>query len=156
MIYFTVSFSSAQSLSCVRLPVTPWTAACQAPLSMRFSRQEHWSGLPFPLPVEYNGGGSLIAKLCPTLVTPWTAACQAPLSMGFSRQEYWSGLPFPLPRDHPNSGVKRDAGSVPGLERFPGGGNSNPLQYFCLENSMDRGAWQAAVHRVTKSWTQLK
>jgi len=39
------------------------------------------------------------------------------------------------------AGVKRDAGSVPGLERFPGGGNSNPLQYFCLENSMDRGAW---------------
>ena len=51
------------------------------------------------------------------------------------------------------AGDKRDAGSVPGLERFPGGGNSNPLQYFCLENSMDRGAWQAAVHRVTQSWT---
>ena len=56
--------------------------------------------------MEYNGGGSLIAKLCPTLVTPWTAACQAPLSMGFSRQEYWSGLLFPSPGDLPNPGIE--------------------------------------------------
>ena len=39
-------------------------------------------------------GGSLIAKLCPTLKTPWTIACQAPLSMGFARQEYWSRVPL--------------------------------------------------------------
>jgi hypothetical protein len=43
------------------------------------------------------GGGSLVAKSCPTLVTPWTVACQAPLSVGFPRQEYWNGLPFPSP-----------------------------------------------------------
>ena len=42
------------------------------------------------------------------------------------------------------------------LGRYPGGGHGNPLQYSCLENPMDRGAWQAAVHRVTKSQTQLK
>ena len=41
--------------------------------------------------------------------------------------------------------------SVPGLGRSPGKGNSNPLRYSCLENPMDRGAWQATVHRVTKS-----
>ena len=40
--------------------------------------------------------------------------------------------------------------------RFPGGGHGNPLQYSCLENPMDRGAWWATVHRVTKSWTWLK
>ena len=40
--------------------------------------------------------------------------------------------------------------------RSPGEGHSNPLQYSCLENPMDRGAWQAAVHRVAKSWTQMK
>ena len=48
-----------------------------------------------------------------------------------------------------------DPGSIPGLERSPGGGHGNPLQYFCLESSMDRGAWQASVHGVTQSWTQL-
>ena len=43
-----------------------------------------------------------------------------------------------------------DPGSIPGLERSPGEGNGSPLQYFCLENPMDRGAWQATVHGVTR------
>ena len=47
----------------------------------------------------------------------------------------------------------RDAGSIPRLGRSPGEGNGNPLQYSCLENPMDGGAWQAAVHGVTKSQT---
>ena len=47
----------------------------------------------------------------------------------------------------------RDRGSTPGLGRSPGGGLNNPLQYSCLETSMDRRAWWATVHRVTKSWT---
>ena len=46
-----------------------------------------------------------------------------------------------------------DLGSIPGLGRFPGEGNGNPLQYSCLENSMDGGAWWATVHGVAKSWT---
>ena len=46
-------------------------------------------------------------------------------------------------------------GSIPGLGRAPGEGKDYPLQYSCLENSMDRGAWQATVHEVTESWTQL-
>ena len=44
---------------------------------------------------------------------------------------------------------------IPGLGIFPGEGNGNPLQYSCLENSMDRGAWWAIVHGVAKSWTRL-
>ena len=48
-----------------------------------------------------------------------------------------------------------DADSVPGSGRFPGGENDNTLQYFCLENPMNRGAWQAIVQRVAKSQTQL-
>ena len=46
-----------------------------------------------------------------------------------------------------------DPGSVPGSGRSPGEGNGNPLQYSCLGDPVDRGAWQAIVHRVTKSWT---
>ena len=49
-----------------------------------------------------------------------------------------------------------DRDSIPGLGRSPGGGHGHPFQYPCLENPMDRGAWQATVHRVAKSWTQLK
>ena len=48
-----------------------------------------------------------------------------------------------------------DLGSIPGLGRSPGEGNGNPLQYSCLENPMDGGAWWATVHGVTKSWTRL-
>ena len=55
-----------------------------------------------------------------------------------------------------NAGDKRDVGSFPGSGRSPGGGRGNPLQYVCLENSVDRGAWQAIVHRVAKGQTGLK
>ena len=47
-----------------------------------------------------------------------------------------------------NAGATGDLGSIPGSGRSPGGGHGNPLQYFCLENSMDRGAWWAKVHGV--------
>ena len=56
----------------------------------------------------------------------------------------------------PNAGDVRDVGLIPGLGRFPGGGHGNPLQYSCLENPMDVGAWWATVHEIAKSWTQLK
>ena len=49
----------------------------------------------------------------------------------------------------------RDTGSIPGLGRSPGGGHNNPLQYSCLENPMDREAWQAAVLRVAHDWSNL-
>ena len=49
-----------------------------------------------------------------------------------------------------------DLGSVPGSGRSPREGNGNSLQYSCLENPMDRGAWQATVHGVAKSWTRLR
>ena len=54
-----------------------------------------------------------------------------------------------------NAGDVKDMSSIPGWGRSPGGGHGNPLQYFCLENPMDREAWRAAVHGVTKSQTQL-
>ena len=55
-----------------------------------------------------------------------------------------------------NAGGIRDTGSIPASGRSPGGGNGNPLQYYCLENPMDRGAWQAKVHMVAKNQIQLK
>ena len=55
-----------------------------------------------------------------------------------------------------NAGDERDASSIPGSGRSLGGGHSNPLQNSCLKNPMDRGAWQAAICGVTKSWTGLK
>ena len=52
-----------------------------------------------------------------------------------------------------SAGDVRDMGPIPGLVRSPGGGHGNPLQYSCLENPMDRGAWQAAAHRTAQDQT---
>ena len=52
-----------------------------------------------------------------------------------------------------NAGDARDTGLIPGSGRSPGEGHGNPLQYLCLENPMDRGAWKVTVQRVANSWT---
>ena len=122
----------------------------------------------------------LVAKTGMTLVSPWMAARQAPLSMGFSRQQYWSGLPYSLLQgtEGPSApctlastqggrGARIHSTYIPFLCAFStasgvivsdelsrdGGGNGSPLQYSCLENPMDRGAWRATVHGVTESQT---
>ena len=84
------------------------------------------------------------------LATPWTAAHQAPPSMGFSRQEYWRGVPLPSAPYYYISQKRYANVSV-----FNGEGNGTPLQYSCLENPMDGGAWWAAVHGVAKSRARL-
>ena len=81
----------------VRLCVTPEMAAHQAPPSLGFPRKEHWSGLPFPSPMQESEKWKGSRSRVRLFVTPWTAAYQAPLPMGFSRQEYWSGVPLPSP-----------------------------------------------------------
>ena len=89
------------------------------------------------------------------------AAHQASLSLGFSRQEHWSGLPFPSLGAVPDPRIEPRSLASPTLAvglfstraKF-GEGNGTPLQYSCLENPMDGGAWWAAVHGVTKSRTR--
>ena len=106
-----------KSHSHVRLFVTPWIVAHQAPPSMKFSRQECWSGLPFPSLGTYSYVAHtlkfslflyvcMLSHSCLTLYDPWTVAHQARLSIEISRQEYWSGLPFPTPGDPPDPGIK--------------------------------------------------
>ena len=92
----------------------------------------------------YSGHHSALSRVPWTLM--WTYAC---------------GLCFPgrASGKEPTCQCRldlKDAGSIPGWGRSPGGGHSNPLQYSCLENPMDRRAWWATVHRVAKSQTWLK
>ena len=70
----------------------------------------------------------------------------------FSSCDFHCGIPGGSVVKNPPASA-RDAGSVPGSGRSPGGGNGSPLQYSCLENPKDRGALQAIVHGVTKSRT---
>ena len=69
----------------------------------------------------------------------------------------WASQVAPVVKNWPTTaGDTRDAGSIPGWGRSPGGGHGNPPLCSCLENPMDRGAWQAMVHGVTRSQTRLK
>jgi len=71
--------------------------------------------------------------------------------------KFWASQMALVVKNMPaNAGDIRDVGSIPGSGRSPGGGHGNPFQYFCLEKSMDRGAWQVTVHGVAKSRTWLK
>ena len=75
------------------------------------------------------------------------------------RWTLWQRVSFPGGSAGKESACKAgaigDAGSTPELASSPGEGNGNPLQYPCLENPMDRGAWRATVHGVAQSWTRL-
>ena len=72
------------------------------------------------------------------------------------KRKYTPNLDFPGGSDGKASVYNAgDPGLISGLERSLGEGNCNPLEYYCLENPMDRGAWLATVHRVAKSWTRL-
>ena len=90
LIYST--FTMLSRFSRGRLCATTQTAAHQALPSLGFSRQEHWSGLPFPSPMYESKKWKWSRSVMSDLMTPWTSAYQAPPSMGFSRQEYWSGF----------------------------------------------------------------
>ena len=80
------------------------------------------------------------------------------LGVGMCIKGDLKGLPWWLSGEELTckAGVAGDTGSIPGLGRSPGGGHGNPLQYSGLENPMDRRAWQATVHGVAESQTQLK
>ena len=90
--------------------------------------------------------------LFPTASSPVTSTNSVPPSLEETQNVMVLVVKYPPA----NAGDRRDTGSVPGSRRFPGGCNGNPPQYSCLKNPMDRGAWQAIVHSIAKSQTQLK
>ena len=147
--------SVLSSFSHVQLVATRQTIACQAPLSMGFSRQEYWSGLPCLHPGDLpNPGIEPVSLMSPALAGgffPWE------LSSRQKRVGTWQG---PVGGAGHEAWGRKDRFACrfdPWVRkiRSSGGGNENLLQYSCLKNPMDRGAWQAIVQRVTKSQTRL-
>ena len=131
---------------------------------MGFSTQEYGSGLPCPPPEELPDPGIKATTLMsPTLAGGFfttSATWEAQLYNG--KDDLHSVIPIRafrlalvLKNPPDNARDLRDKGLIPGLGRVPGGEHGNPFQYSCVENPMDRGAWWAAVHGVTKSQTQL-
>ena len=141
--WVAISFSNAWKgkvkvkwFSCVRLLVTPWTAAYQAPPSMGFSRQECWSGVPSPSPSHIYKPWENISTQCAraeSFQSCLTVAPQAPLSMGFSRQEYCSGLPCPPPGDLSDPEIKPASLTSPALA-----GGFFPTSATCVLSNCQR------------------
>ena len=130
-------------LSCTWLFLTPWTVAHQAPLFTGF----------FFLQGIFPTQGLNPHLLC---LLHWQAGSLPLAPPGKPKvclDNYIKG--FPGGSDGKESACNLgDSGSIAGSGRSPGGGHGNPLQYSCLEKSMDRGAWRAA-HGVAKSQTRL-
>ena len=119
--------------------VTPWTVPIRHLCPWDFFRQEYWSGLPFHLHGISPAQGSN-----PHLLHFCTARRL------FTAEPSWV-LGFPGSSVGKQSACNAgNQGSLPGWDRSSEEGNGNPLQYSCLENSMDRGAWWATVHGVTE------
>ena len=93
---------------------------------------------------------SEVAQSCPTLSDPMDYSPPGSSIRGIFQARLLEWVAIAI------SGNARDLGSNPGSGRSPGEGNGNPLQYSCLENHMDGGAWWAIVHWVAKSQTQLR
>ena len=129
-IHFILNACLLNCFSYVWFFVSLWIIASQAPLSMGFSRQEYWSGLPCPPPGELLDPG----------IKPTSLTSPALADKGFPGGS--TGKESVC-----NAG---DLGSIPGLGRSPGYGNGYQLQYSSLENSMD-----CIVHGVTESQTRL-
>ena len=163
--------------SCVQLTATLKTIVCQAPLSMGFSRQEYWSGLPCPSPGDLpNPGIKPVSFTCSALGGGFFTTSTTNKDLLYHTRNYiqcfiiiYNGKEsekvcmymhiwgFPGGSDGKESACqyRRDRFNPKG-GRSPGEGHGNPLQYSCLENPMDRGAWRVTVYRVSKSQIQLK
>ena len=110
-------------------------------------------------PVDHSPPGSSVHGILQARILEWLAS---PFSRRSSQPRDWIHVSYVscisswVGSDCKASAYNAgDLGSIPGLWRSPGEGNGNPLQYSCLENPMDGGAWWSAVHGVTKSWTWL-
>ena len=103
--------------------------------------RREWLPTPVFLSGEFHGQRSLVGY------SPWGGHHQATNTLGASQ------VMLVVKNQPANAGGIKGMSLIPGLGISPGGGHGNPLQYFCLENPMDRGAWWAIVHRVTKSRT---
>ena len=121
--------------SCVQLFAAPWTVACQAPLSMEFSRREYWSELPFLLWGIFPIQGF---NLCFLHLLHWQADSLPLCHLGYPiylQVELLHHMGFPGGSDSRESACNvGDLALIPGLGRSPGGGHGNTLQYSYLEN----------------------
>ena len=125
-----------------------WWAIVHGVACMHYFIQWYWDSTDYLVLMKAFGHAECFSSTILFQVEP----CNAVFSVS-SRASQLTLVVKNLPAD---AGDIRDPGSIPGSRRSPGGGHGNALQYFCLENSMDTGAWWATVCKVAKSQTQSR
>ena len=144
----------------VQFFATVWTVAHQAPLSLGFPTQEHWSGLPFPSAGHLPDPGIKPLSLKSLALSGGffsTSANRKALigitecKSSFPLYNWASQVALVVKNPPANVGDIRVVALIPGSGSSSGGGHGNPLQYSCLKNPVDRGVWLATVPRVTES-----
>ena len=140
-----------QLLNHVRPFATPWTAARQASLSFTISQ----SSLKL-MSIESVMPSNHLILCCPLLLSIFPALGSLLMSQLFASSGQSIGAPASasvLPMNIQGLFLLELTGLIPGLGRSSGRGNGNPLQYSCLGNPMERGAWWVTVYGITKGWT---
>ena len=133
---------TCQCRRCKRCRFNPWVR--------KIPWRRAWQPTSVFLPGKFHGQRSLAG------CSPWGCkeSDMTERLNTFSLSLLWaSQVALVVKNRDASAGELRDPGSISGSARCPGGGHGNLLQYSCLENSMDRGAWRAIIHGVTKSWT---
>ena len=121
-------------------PVVHWLRLCASSAGGTGSISGWGTNIPYALWPKKNFFFNVCWKFC------------LGIRFGFPLDKtHWASQVAIVVKNPPaNAGDARDSGLIPGLRRSPGGGNGNPLQYSCLENSLDRGAWRATVHGLQR------
>ena len=133
-----------------------WTTSLSLFTFMHWRRK--WQPTPVFLLGESQGRGAwwLLSMGSHRVRHDWSVLAAAAAASPWEKATNLLQVVLAVKNPSANAGGVRAVGSIPWLRRFPGLGNGNPHQYSCLENPVDKGAWRAMVHRITKGWTLLK
>ena len=108
-------------------------------------------------PMDYSPPASFVLGILQARILEWVERMKLNLKKWNNYRFILVSKGFPCGSDGRESSCNPgDLGLIPGSGRYPGEWNGHTLQYSCLENSMDRGAWPATVHGIAKSWTKLR
>ena len=148
---FLVPKSEGLRLQRIWLFAIPWTVACQAPLSIFQARILRWVAISFSRRSSRNRDWTLISCISRSILNHCRIQISNALNWCFQPSNHKVASQVTVVKNRPaNAGDTRGRGLIPGLRRSLRVGNGNLMQYSCLENSMNRGAWRATVHGVAK------
>ena len=152
LLVYPAAAAASKSLQSCLTQCNPIDSSPPGSPSLGFSRQEHWSGSPFPSLMHETEKWKWSHCCVWLFATPWTAAYQAPPPMGFSRQEYWSGVPLPSPGEQYEYSLKNLEIELPYDPAIPVLGIHN--EETRIERDTYTPVFIAALFTIARTWKQ--